>query len=1196
MARFHYTLRQPANILSVVKGRFVSEIGPEQLIWNCRTCFQVMWLQRSQPPQREVGWYPETPERDQVKLRKYLTQPFMSCVYSCCLGPKDPETDLDTFFAARDEDILQFGHRQEDGIFRCTRRFKLPSLCITPDFVHYMRESLFVSCAHGGVCSFTMDGTLSYAGKPVNVVLTVFPFGGEGYVRIEEGNVVARYEVAKKERDVVQELETTLMFLDVFPFDNERIAFVTKDNILLYRIGRDVQPSKENFGAVTSFLQCELTSSPRSFIFCRNNVRNRLEADFFRISEQDGRLMPTEVKPLNINPLGPKRIVDILRMFNLGENIVLITNKAADHEILFFADRRLVKCEKYMAMVGGKTLISFPSKPYPGPSGSDRDRFMSVAPQIGCISGPYLGLTIQGIPVKRIGNPLPLNECPNGIFPMQIGKNRYLLVSFEKSSRLLKINQDSISLTNDFQINDAGSTIAIHGPRVEGSAAPLDSFGVTIQVTARGCTLLLDSQQNKRDVDLQIGQIMFSCSDAQRIIFVVKPDKPQEDWRIHMYGCVQETPGTGMKLNQKDRYHAKGEVTAIELSPRDRDGLSSHVAMGLCSFHENKTGYKFVIQKICYDDAERNEGTFYNKMADPVSSIQFLDHDKDPWSGKVLLGLYKGSILLGDVDFQKKHVLNLQFFQLGESPIKMISLTKTRLIAAGARPAMLVYENGAFECLPLAVTSCAFAACVSNRRGGDAEEQEGIQFVTVSGRDVSLYLTDGQKNTTNIRRLPFRGGDIVGVVPIVAQGTEDTTTMRALFPPQYLVATAAELYCCNVQSGETKVIPMESKKSGRFCLFQGPTGTTHNDGLVVSVMACKESEKKTKWIITLFRTNCPVDRDTQTSVFRDLNQISECSVESRVSAITAFALHGARSPVYYVAFTTQFEIRLMRNVHYMGNSSLEFVGSFPISGWTIGNLCVSVPTQYSSKRRIEFALGDAQRSVKVLTYTLGKNKFKLLAEEGTFRPVTSLVLPLAKRDGLMFLGGDKLGNVFILRYFKEYNKVQTIPVPLDPKVSKAKARLCLLLNYHVGDVVSGVGQTNDPFSFLWYTTISGGLGGFMMLDISGLKTSDAVKEEWRKRKKILRMMELELARLFFDWTQCDQIAFRNKHFPANSVIDLDMVAIFETLGPVHQQAIIDELQKRVSKMKEFEGDDPLTVESVRMLIRQVTKYFILNCF
>ena len=1190
MARFfHYTLRQPANILSVVKGRFVSEIGPEQFIWNCRTCFQVMWLHRSQPPPKELNRYAESPERDQVKLRKYLTQPFMSCVYSCCLGPKDPETDLDTFFAARDEDILQFGHRQEDGIFRCTRRFKLPDLCITPDFVHYMRESLFVSCTHGGVCSFTKDGTLSYAGKPVNVVLTVFPFGGEGYVRIEEGNVIARYEVAKKERDVVHELATELVFFDVFPFDNERIAFVTKDSILLYRIGRDVQPSKESFGNVLTFVQCQLTSSPHSFLCCRNSALNRSgEAEFFRISEQDGRLMLTEVK------LDPKRVVDILRMFNLGDNIVLITNKAADHEIRYFDDKGLVKCEKYMAMVGGKTLISFPSKPYSRhvPSGADQDRCMNVAPQIGCISGPCLGLTLQGIPAKRLGDPLPLNECPNCIFPMQIDKNRYLLVSFEKSSRLLKINQDSISLTNDFHINDTGSTVAIHewGHDPSGGAAGLDSFSMTIQVTARGCTLLSGSLQNKRDIDLQIGQVIHSCSDRRRILFVVKPDRPQEEWLIHIFGLVQESHGPVLRPMTQNPYRAKGEVTAIELSPRDRDGLASHVAMGWSSLHENQGSY-FVMQKVCYDSAERDEETFYDKMEAPISSIKFLDHDKDPWSGKVLIGLYRGSVLLGDVDFQKKHVLNLQLFQLGESPIKIVPLTKTRLIAAGARPAMLVYENGTFECLPLAVTSCAFAACVSSRRGsGYPEEQEGIQFVTVSGRDVSLYLTDGQKNTTNIRRLPFRGGDIVGVVPIVAQGMEDSV-IRPLFPPQYLVATTTELYCCNVQSGETRQIPMDVKK-GRFCLFQGATGS-HSDGLVVSVTE-KEARDRKKSIITLFCTICPYDSNIQTSVFRTLEQVAECSVDGRVTSIAAFALPPPRSHVYFVAFTTQSEIKLMCNVSGKGNPSLEFVGTYPISGWTIKNLCVSVPTQYGLKTRIDFALGDAQRSVKLLTYTMSKNKFKLLAEEGTFRPVTSLQL-LAKRNALVFLGGDKLGNVFILTYGKEYT-IQTIPIPLDPRVSKAKARLHLVLNYYVGDLVSGVGQTSDPFNFFWYTTISGGLGGFMILDISRLKTSDAVKEEWRKRKKILRMVELELARLFFEWTQCDQIAFRNKHFPANSVIDLDMVAIFEILGSVHQQAIIRTLQERISKMKEFEGEEPFTVESLTMLIRQVTKYFTLNCF
>ena len=94
----------------------------------------------------------------------------------------------------------------------------------------------------------------------------------------------------------------------------------------------------------------------------------------------------------------------------------------------------------------------------------------------------------------------------------------------------------------------------------------------------------------------------------------------------------------------------------------------------------------------------------------------------------------------------------------------------------------------------------------------------------------------------------------------------------------------------------------------------------------------------------------------------------------------------------------------------------------------------------------------------------------------------------------------------------------------------------------------------------------------------------------------MRLLELEISNVFLELTKCDSIAFRNKYFPAENVIDLDVVAMFGSLGPALQESITRSVQQKLASIKGASDGEKLTAESVEMLITHVCRYFLWNSF
>jgi hypothetical protein len=109
----------------------------------------------------------------------------------------------------------------------------------------------------------------------------------------------------------------------------------------------------------------------------------------------------------------------------------------------------------------------------------------------------------------------------------------------------------------------------------------------------------------------------------------------------------------------------------------------------------------------------------------------------------------------------------------------------------------------------------------------------------------------------------------------------------------------------------------------------------------------------------------------------------------------------------------------------------------------------------------------------------------------------------------------------------------------------------LTCNFHVGEVVTGVARTQEGYQINWYQTIGGMLGALM--------TFSSTPDTQARIVRMVKVLDLEMAALFFKLTKCDRVAFRNKFYPS-SVIDLDMCELFLRLSDARKAEVVEKLR------------------------------------
>lgn len=1100
----HKTIRKPFNIIDIISGRFVSSIDKLQYILNCHTYFELRYLAQNQKD---------------IKFCRFSTQSFMSKVYSICTGPLSGE--VSTFFALRDNDLIQLFYSQEEGLFISKFRITLPHILISSNYIYFSDQILIVSSARGSLGSFYLSSSnhsLTFNEKTTNCVLTNFPMEGQSIIgRIEAGPTLCIYNRSpfslRYKRDFSKAKVTC-----AFGLPNNMVAVCLVGRILVINIEdenfKDIEisfpikdPQKE---------QAEM----RDFIVYSSKV----DDNSFMLLTAYGKVIFMHDLQLEIHYIEH----DFLRLFPLTPEFLLLTRKGQDHVIINIKQK--TKVSKLSSCIGQTGLFLGSQIPY-------------LAPHTYTSCDNLLLLGKQGIGVVSFQPPFDCGEPINGLFSFTVQDRFYILVSFSNNSRLLELAENKLRYTQLFSFRENFPTIGVCHLFAKNGHQYL------CQITSEGIST---HSPDKEPSFKPLRRIINYASNKKQILLV-------HINKFITFFQVAEPPQK--TFEQQAEFEVPWTVTAITLSPPDPGTqLSEYTAYGAI---EATNSFSVQIQ-VLSSDASAREVILSEKMPSKVESIKFFDRkDSELSSSKIVIGLETGAIIVAGIDQTRKLLDIKTLIHLGTGPCHLsylqLSQTSQGILALNSRPILITIVNGMPKFCPLAMDTSDYAISIQNQDLFVASSGSKLGVYTLLDKGLSLK----DETSMSMSRIPLQS-KFVKLCPM--------RTERFVF-----IACTNTLFLFDSLKGS--LVMKDPLQTFRDEEVRDMDLIEDRSGCQLAICSIKEKPQ-------IDPQHCPLSkRDHFMSVIR-LYQIKltpttnhktppligECSIPATSICI------GDSSTVFVACFDTMFCFKPC-------GDTLQIVARINNIGLSVKHLVYLPPTKLSPKGGIY--TGDNSRSVKLFHFSEKSKQFKVKCEEGNPRNITAL----AKYEESLICGGDMLGNLFILEY-------PAIPLcanaVLDKKLFTAPRRFNNKLNFFIGDPITGVQYTSTYFSYLWYSTLSGGLGGILSLPKTPIQGIEKVIPRWEadfnRKIRMMKYLEQELSSLLMTLCQCDSFAFRNKYYPSSHVIDLDLLGMYSHLNNDRKNSLAIRVNAQLNNGSK--PHEPSTPKSIEQDINSLTKYFI----
>lgn len=219
-------------------------------------------------------------------------------------------------------------------------------------------------------------------------------------------------------------------------------------------------------------------------------------------------------------------------------------------------------------------------------------------------------------------------------------------------------------------------------------------------------------------------------------------------------------------------------------------------------------------------------------------------------------------------------------------------------------------------------------------------------------------------------------------------------------------------------------------------------------------------------------------------------------------------------------------------------------------------------------------VGDRLLSVLILEYVESFQNFRIVGQEPVFRRVLSMAQYKSS-----VVGGDLEGNIFT------YDELSKIFSDLSASFSmfKGNRRLPLKMCYNVGEVVTKVQSVNDnekKMMQITYSTINGSFGAFLEKE----KNSPfSYKMNLEEKFKTLLSLQTIIEEQLFKLSAIDHFAFRNKLYPSEVVLDLDLINMYLNFSENKKERVAKEISSSFS------------AHQIEILIRSANQLFCSIC-
>lgn len=1071
----HRTIRQSNNLIGIQPGMWIPSQGdsiPQQYLFNCYTKVCVFYLQ-------EFG-------ESKVRLQKMFTQPMMSKFKCICKGPSFSESEndrkLDTFYALRENDIIQYVYSKAENLFVVISRICLPAVLISSEFIFWSAEKdtskshLVISAFHGGLGIFEFSASkkanLIFSDKS-NIVLNCFATD-DSIIRLEGGGKIYKYNIRKSDNKVLLNSKDESLDISMTFVFNGCLGFCKKNKII---INNNTYTLSNNDEIV---LDCSVVNE--SLVILLTDKGNLYK---FNSSYDVSFIMNFE---------------NALKLFSLNKDLILV--KSRSYFNIYNITNNVVSL-KIQVNTGTMGLKYGANVSYVSPF------FLSY-------SNNNLIVTKQGLSTATISS-FMINEPILGLHYFEYEEHYFVAVSLQSSTRLLEVVGNKFQLSDSIKIKENSSTIGI-------GVLKTKCTQTIIQIVPDGIVIVSKDKKKEHLGQGQNPQII-SFNSKQLVIY-------------NSNRCVQliQCSLSGAAPMDRIQFEITYNVTTLKLSrPDPNTGYSEYIAYGYSDLQQ-KTNFFLSLQKISNDQTARTV-ILNESMPCSISSIEFIDEIT------ICIGLNNGAVVVGKIDKNHKRLVKVIVYQIGSGAVflRRINYKNTNtLFAVNSRPFLIQLQNEIPEFHPLVMNSVSFVSSLPFEN----------HIISASGQTISINIIADLVNDFSSTNFPLK----------------------------------SQIVClCSIPKERFSIVGL----TNCFYIFD-PIKGSNSPADYFELIETFENEK-----IVYIDISRYVDKINSNIYYI----VVVTHTENDVTKIRIY-------PFSITAFSSQFQLPIITTYNrYIStissvviNNNIHIIGSCKnnLLDFKLSNKMLGVVTQindvgieireivYSGqiKNSTYFFVGDKSRSVKLIELNNDLKQFNIISEEGFPRSITTL----SSFQGSLIAGGDTLGDIFILKD-DHLNFQET--VKFDKRIFSAKRRLRSVLNYHIGDIVTGICCSTNTlpivtFDYIWYSTVSNGLGCFIYKNQS-TPSSEHWNKDYTKYVKILQILDLEMSNLYYRLTACDNITFRNSHYPSTNVIDLDIVVLFSKISDENRKAI----SRRISEMIKFE----ITPLDLDFWIQRFVNYF-----
>jgi hypothetical protein len=560
----------------------------------------------------------------------------MSKVSYICKGPQFDQ--FDTFFAARDHDVIHFQFSADDNLFISIAHFPLPSLLVNPTYLQYHEEFLFVSASHGALGLFgTSPSTrdITHCSKPVDGVLTAFPLeGGARVGRFETQNALSVYSLQPFAH--LRTWPPRLNRTYCFPF-GDGIIFAG-DGSIVY-VGDDFQetqiklPPRDRPGNGPDCVICYCPLSSRHVLLLTSDVRV-YELD---LPDREARLPPTEL-------VRHEMARSVVRLLPVDDQRCLVVHRFRDTELYDVSLRQPVG--SYPAQLGLSGLsISQPA--VPRAPGLKPRALLPVA----TTHFPHVMQSGLGTAVSVLAG-LQIDERATHVLSMaHVGRPGLFVVSFSDHSTIVSVSPGFDHLE------------------------PADAALVPENFDRRRRTLGLRQRTT--------GELQQWPAEAQGydpVTFLVFTELCGVQAKSRALS-LNVAPGLKLDVSADDLGAAC--FTTVALSPMLERG-GQYLAIGLM-VPGRPAPYRFDVRRAVCDAAGFRDPIASEDMTYCVKAAMFIPGDPV----RICMATDTGALRVSDIERAQRRFTRHQFFQLGVGPVTLSLLRDDAIIVMASRPYLL---------------------------------------------------------------------------------------------------------------------------------------------------------------------------------------------------------------------------------------------------------------------------------------------------------------------------------------------------------------------------------------------------------------------------------------------------------------------------------------------------------------------------